>query len=253
MNDWLAQRPLAVWRFGTMALSRLRLSVSLAVILMALQRWSRDKHTTREMTRTFGINWHTLATAQWWRLITDVLIQGQPGLRWSILIPFLWVAVAEWHLGWWRTGTAFFVTDLVSTISTLVVLHIASAHSAWALQQATRFDSGSSAAIYGTLAMFCASRRGPNSWIAPTLLVQTMVTIWLTNHRLFDVQHLIAIGAGLFIGFVFFREPAATPVADDPRTEPVAVTSYSRLPTPSVSTRGAAGARRSASPVRPRR
>jgi hypothetical protein len=36
-----------------------------------------------------------------------------------------------------------------------------------------------------------------------------MVTIWLTNRRLFDVQHLIAIGVGLVIGFVFFREPVA--------------------------------------------
>jgi hypothetical protein len=152
-----------------------------------------------------GINWHTLATAQWWRLITDTLVQGRPGLRWSILIPFMWVGVAEWHLGWRRTGAAFFVTDWLSTVPTLLVLHVASSHSAWSLQQAVRFDGGSSAAIYGTLATFCASRRGPNSWIAPTLLVQSMVTIWLTNHRLFDIQHLVSIGVGLVMGFVFFR------------------------------------------------
>jgi len=46
-----------------------------------------------------------------------------------------------------------------------------------------------------------------------------MVTIWLTNRRLFDVQHLIAIGVGLVIGFVFFREPVAVEFRDEELTE----------------------------------
>jgi len=225
MSDLSSKHVLLLRRFGTVA-GRLRFTGLLALILIALQRSSGRLHTTRAMMRTFGINWHTLATAQWWRLITDVLIQGQPGLRWSILIPFLWVGVSEWHLGWRRTGTAFFVTDLMSTVPTLVVLHLASAHRTWSLQQANRFDGGSSAAIYGTLATFCASRRGPNSWIAPALLVQSMVTIWLTNRRLFDIQHLVAIGVGLVIGLVFFREPVAA-IADRELTEASAPADFS--------------------------
>ena len=198
---------MSVRRSAFVAIGRLRFTGSLALVLLTLQRWPGGARTTNEMMRRFGINWHSLATAQWWRLMTNVLVQGRPGLRWSILIPFLWVAVSEWHLGWQRTAVSFFVSDMLSTVPTLVALHLASAHSTWALGEANAFDGGSSAAIYGTLAVFCASRRGRNSWIAPTLLVQTMVTIWLTNHRLFDVQHLLAIAAGLIIGYVFFREP----------------------------------------------
>ena len=226
MNGSAPRPTVALRRFGSAA-GRLRFTGSLALILIGLQRSSSELRTTRAMMRTFGINWHTLATAEWWRLITDVLVQGQPGLRWSILIPFLWVGISEWHLGWRRTGTAFFVTDLMCTVPTLVVLHLASAHSTWSLQQATRYDGGSSAAIYGTLAAFCASRRGPNSWIAPALLVQSMVTIWLTNRRLFDVQHLIAIGVGLAIGFVFFREPTEVEVRNEELTEASASAGYS--------------------------
>jgi hypothetical protein len=184
---------------------RLRFSLVLTGVLLLFQKLPGGTRSNANAVRTFGINWHTFATGQWWRLVTDVLIQGRAGLRWSILVPFVWVGVSEWHLGWRRTAIAYFVTDWLSTVPTLIALRIASTHSHWSAQQITIFDCGSSAAIYGTLAAFCASRRGPNSWIAPVLLVQTMITIWLTNHRLFDVQHLLSIAAGLVLGVAFFR------------------------------------------------
>jgi hypothetical protein len=186
-------------------LGRLPFTLMLTTALLLFQELPRGTRSNADVVSRFGINWHTLANGQMWRLVTDMLVQGAHGLRWSIMIPFLWVGVAEWHLGWRRTATTFFVTDWISTISTLSVLRVASTHSHWSAQQIARFDSGSSAAIYGTLAAFCASRRGPNSWVAPVLLVQSMVTIWLTNRRLFDVQHLVAIAVGLVLGAVFGR------------------------------------------------
>lgn len=190
-------------RTGRSVAARLRFTLALTGALIALQGLPGGGRMNRKVVTAFGITWHTLSTGQLWRLVTDVLVQGHPGLRWSILIPFLWVGIAEWHLGWRRTAFAFFVTDWVSTVSTLIALRIASAHSLWSARQMSIFDSGSSAAIYGTLAAFCASRRGPNSWIASVLLVQSMVTIWITNHRLFDVQHLISIAVGLVLGVGF--------------------------------------------------
>lgn len=181
---------------------RLRFSLLLGTVVLALQLLLGAPRTHREAVRSLGINWNSLASGQFWRLVTDVLIQDRPGLRWSILVPFLWVGVAEWHLGWRVTATAYFVADWLGTVPTLIVLRIASTKSTWSAEQISRFDCGSSAAIYGTLAAFCASRRGPNAWIGPVLLVQTMTTIWLTNHRLFDVQHLVSIGVGLAIGLV---------------------------------------------------
>jgi hypothetical protein len=188
-------------------LGRLRFSLLLGAVVVALQLLPGGATANANAVRWLGINWHTFASGQIWRLVTDVLIQGRPGLRWSILIPFLWVGVAEWHIGWRLTAIAYFVTDWLSTVPTLIVLRLASTHSQWSAQQIARFDSGSSAAIYGTLATFCASRRGPNAWIGPVLLVQTMVTIWLTNRRLFDVQHLVSIGVGLLLGFFAARAP----------------------------------------------
>ena len=186
---------------------RLRFSLLIGAVVLSLQMMPGGTKTNADAVRALGINWHTFTTGQLWRLVTDILIEGRPGLRWSILIPFLWVGVAEWHLGWRTTAISFFVTDWLSTVPTLVVLRLASTHSLWSAQQIARFDSGSSSAIYGTLAVFCASRRGPNAWIAPVLLVQTMVTIWLTNHRLFDVQHLLSIAVGLLLGIAAGRTP----------------------------------------------
>jgi hypothetical protein len=209
MSEVSILRADAILRTGRTVPGRLRFTLLLSGVLLLLQGLPGGARVNTKLVRAFGITWHTFATGQLWRLVTDVLVQGKPGLRWSILIPFIWVGIAEWHLGWRRTAIAFFVTDWVSTVSTLIVLRTVLVHSHWAARQIAIFDTGSSAAIYGTLAAFCASRRGPNSWIAPVLLVQTMVTIWLTNHRLFDVQHLISITVGLVLGVaVYRRDPA---------------------------------------------
>ena len=205
MSQTSALRADGIIRTGRTVPGRLRFTLLLTAVLLLLQGLPGGVTANRKVVRAFGITWHTFATGQLWRLVTDVLVQGRPGLRWSILLPFVWVGIAEWHLGWRRAAFAFFVTDWVSTVSTLIVLRM-DVHSHWAARQIAIFDSGSSAAIYGTLAAFLASRCGPNSWIAPVLLVQTMVTIWLTNHRLFDVQHLISITVGLVLGVAFYRQ-----------------------------------------------
>ncbi len=181
---------------------RLRFTALVAAVVIAMQLLPGGWTTNEVAVRRLGINWSTLASGQIWRLVTDIFVQGHPGLRWSVLIPFLWVGVTEWHLGWRITAIAFFVTDWLSTVSILAALRLASTHSQWSLQEIWRFDSGSSAAIYGTLAAFCGSRRGPDAWIGPVLLIQMMAAIWLTDRRLFDVQHLVSIGVGLLIGFV---------------------------------------------------
>lgn len=215
MSTAVAEHPEPPWRTVRRVIGRLRFTLLIGAVVLALQMVPGGTKTNIEAVRSLGINWHTLATGQVWRLVTDVLIEGRPGLRWSILIPFLWVGVAEWYLGWRTTAIAFFVTDWLSTVPTLVVLRLASTHSLWSAQQIARFDSGSSSAIYGTLAVFCASRRGPNAWIAPVLLVQTMVTIWLTNHRLFDVQHLLSIAVGLLLGIAAGRTSTKAPASTD--------------------------------------
>ena len=192
----------ALWRQVAQPLLRLRFTLLIGVVVLTIQLSLSSPATHARAVRTLGTNWHTLVTGHVWRLVTGVLTEDQPGLRWSILIPFIWVGVAEWYLGWRRTSVVFFLSDWLSTIPVLIVLRIASAHSLWSAGEIVRFDCGSSSAIFGTLAAFCASRRGPNWWIAPALLVQSMVTIWLTNHRLSDVQHLVAIGVGLAFGVI---------------------------------------------------
>jgi hypothetical protein len=195
----------ATWRRAVQPILRLRFTLVLGMVVLAIQLSLSSPATHARAVRTFGTNWHTLVTGHLWRLVTGVLTEDQPGVRWSILIPFIWVGVAEWYLGWRRTSVVFFLSDWLSTIPVLIVLRVASAHSVWSAREIVRFDCGSSSAIFGTIAAFCASRRGPNWWIAPALLVQSMVTIWLTNRRLSDVQHLVAIGVGLGFGLAMRR------------------------------------------------
>ena len=184
---------------------RLRFTIVVATCLIVVQILSHQRVDDVRMVRRFGTSWELLTGGQVWRLATGVLVQGTPGIRWSIMVPFLWVGVAEWHLGWLRTGTVFFLTDWLSTVPILTVLRIHARHSTWAAAQISHLDCGTSAAIYGTLAAFCASRRGANAWIGPTLALQSLVTIWLTNRRLFDVQHIVASCVGVAFGLWFGR------------------------------------------------
>jgi hypothetical protein len=204
-------------RRAAQLISRLRFTLLIGVVVLAIQLSLSSPSTHARAVRALGTNWHTLASGRVWRLVTGVLTEDQPGVRWSILIPFFWVGVAEWYLGWRRTAIVFFVSDWLSTIPVLVVLRLASTHSVWSAQEIAQFDCGSSSAIFGTLAAFCATRRGPNAWIAPAILVQSMITIWLTNHRLSDVQHLVAIGIGLALGLMMRRRSsrAAAPAGID--------------------------------------
>ena len=188
------------WSRAVGVIVRLRFTILVGAVVLAIQLALADPTTHTKALRRLGTNWHTLTSGQLWRLVTGILTEDQPGLRWSILIPFIWVGVAEWHLGWRHVAIIFVISDWLSTVPVLVVLRLAATHSAWSAQEIARFDCGSSSAIFGTLAAFCASRRGPNAWLAPVLLVQTMGTIWLTNHRLSDVQHLVAIAIVLLCG-----------------------------------------------------
>ncbi|MEP7203755.1 MAG: hypothetical protein ABI894_14160 [Ilumatobacteraceae bacterium] len=192
-------------------LGRLRFTLALAAVLVTTQLVLHDRVLHHRMVGWFGTRWQLLLHGQVWRLATAVLVEDQPGIRWSIMVPFLWVGVAEWHLGWRRTGLVFFLTDWLSTVPVLIVLRIASAHSVWSATELARLDVGTSSAIYGTLAAFCASRRGSNAWLAPTIVMQSLITIWLTNRRLFDIQHLVAAGVGIGFGLWFAYNSQATP------------------------------------------
>jgi hypothetical protein len=186
-------------------IARLRFTLLIGAVALGIQLTLADPAVHARAVKTLGTNWHTLATGQLWRLVTGVLTEDKPGLRWSILFPFVWVGVAEWSLGWRRTAVVFFISDWLSTVPVLIVLRLASTHSLWSAQEILTFDCGSSSAIFGVIAAFCATRRGPNAWIAPVLLVQMMITMLLTDHRLADVQHLVAIGIGLVLGLVIRR------------------------------------------------
>ena len=187
--------------------ARLRFTIAIAMILVATQLIAADQAMHRRLVRDLGTTWNLLVGGQVWRLATAVMVEDQPGIRWSIIVPFIWVGVAEWYFGWRRTCTVFFLTDWLSTIVILVVLRIAANHSSWSAAEIAMLDCGTSAAIYGTIAAFCASRRGPNAWIGPTLVVQSLVTIWLTNRRLFDVEHLGAAAVGICFGLWFGTHP----------------------------------------------
>ena len=192
-------------------LGRLRFTLAVAAVLVTTQLMVHDRSLHRRMVGWFGTTWQLLLHGQVWRLATAVLVEDQPGIRWSIMVPFLWVGVAEWHLGWRRTGLVFFLTDWLSTVPVLIVLRIASAHSVWSATELARLDVGTSSAIYGTLAAFCASRRGSNAWLAPTIVMQSLITIWLTNRRLFDIQHVVAAGVGIGLGLWFAYNSQETP------------------------------------------
>ena len=222
MNDVAAVLGDGRWRAARRLTVRLPFTLMIGAVVLGVQLSSAGRTSHARAVRWLGTNWHTLATGQVWRLVTGVLTEDKAGLRLSILVPFVWVGIAEWHLGWRRTAVAYFVTDSLSTVSVLVVLRLASTHSLWSAQQIARFDCGSSAAIYGTLALYCASRIGPNAWLASVILVQMAVTMLLTDHRVQDIQHVVAISLSLVLGLAFRRRDRVALGTSGPDTGPPA-------------------------------
>jgi hypothetical protein len=176
-------------------------------MLLAIQFSTAGAVAHRRAIRELGVNWPALADGQFWRLLTNVLVEDKPGMRLSILLPFVWVPVAELWLGWRRTAIAFFGADVVASSIAFVGLRIASTRSAWAAAEMVRLDCGTSAAIYGVLAAFAASRRGANWWIPPVLVAQLVVSLWLTTHKLGDAEHVLAATVGLALGLWWRGRP----------------------------------------------
>lgn len=157
----------------------------------------------RFLLTRFGLNWPDLVHGQVWRIVTSVLIPPRAGLVPGDLALMCAVPILEWRLRSRRTVTVFFLGDWISSLPALAVLRMLAPFGNTAATVAVaKHDAGLSAGAYALLTMFALSLpggslpRGRTRTVVITLVVTSVIGPLVWYRRLFDLQHLVAVGAG---------------------------------------------------------
>ena len=191
-----------------------------SVALAALVTWfmtatAVSRGTFTALLRRFGLAWRDLLHLELWRLPTSQLLQPHPGFVWTNVV--LIVALVPWaerRLGTWRTAATFFFGDWISTILVLIGIRLSSGLGYAHAHELLRVrDSGASS---GTWALAAAI-----AWTLPRGRVRTTAVVGVftvlagalvVDHRLFDLQHLLAaVGAIALVEVSHLRRGSGTP------------------------------------------
>lgn len=143
----------------------------------------------------WALEWGLVAREPW-RLFLSSLVQPRPGLvgtEWAFAIVVIPAAAALWP--WWALLLGFWGADLVGTLPVLAGLRLAAAWSPLAADLVSEPDAGSSAGLFG-LGVLVAWRlpRAVSFAVLGGIALFTAGRLVLF-HRVFDVEHLIAVVA----------------------------------------------------------
>jgi hypothetical protein len=154
------------------------------------------------MVRHFGLDWFDVTHLRLWRLPTAELLAVQPGFVWAkVALAFVALPVAERRLGSRRTLIVFFLADWISTLTTFVVLRVASGMgdtSARALLHIR--DVGPSAGAWALIVTVVLVLERRPVRIAGSAAAYGFLLLALVFHgRLFDAEHALAACVALGI------------------------------------------------------
>ena len=178
---------------------RFPFSVVVAFVMVAIQLATvidRDSWVTVESTLHY--NWSDLAHGQLYRLVTAIFVQDGPGLRPGMLALLPLLAASEYFLRSTPTAVIFFLGDILSSLSILIVLRIAAHSSVAAAHAIVERDGGTSSAIFAVLAAGTLALRPPKARrFAIAFLGAYLAIDAIVQHRLFNVQHTMAVLIGV--------------------------------------------------------
>lgn len=186
---------------------RLPFTVAVSVVLVTLQvvtQLDRDSYDGLRSALTY--NWVDI-THHWQlhRLVTAIFVQDGHGIRFGILTLIPLLAGSEYVLRSKRTIAAFFMGDLISSVTILLVLRLAAAQGSHvAAHNLVERDGGTSSAMFAAIAAATfglpATGKTMNRWRRSAIWALTIFLFAnaILFHRLFDVQHLVAAGVGVF-------------------------------------------------------
>lgn len=148
----------------------------------------------------FGVP--ALRTGRWSTFWLGSLVLKEP-LLYVLVIPLIAVVVGlyERRVGTLRAAATVVLTHLVGTLGSAMLVHaMAGGDWPWVNTLSTNTDLGLSAAGFGVLA--AASALAPSDWRRRIRVVigTYLVVMVLRSGLLWDLEHLLAFGAGLMIG-----------------------------------------------------
>ena len=186
---------------------RLPLTAAVTAAMLTLQLASAiDRDAYVDLASSLRYNWSDLVSrGQFYRLFTAIFLQNGPGLRVVILAMVPLLAASEYVLRPARAALVFFAGDLCSSLLVLLLMRVAaSLGSQPAMRVLVERDSGSSSAMFAALTAGALSLQNLRlrKWVI-ILLSLFLIGDNIVQHRLFNLQHLLAasVGAGLWWWF----------------------------------------------------
>lgn len=176
-----------------------------AVTLIAGAWWTDDRSSrSASLLHRFGLRWTDLGQpTQWFRIFTSPYVQPGGSLSVSLLGLLVLLAVAEFRLGTRRVIEAFAATDIISTLTVLVVMRtVESGGSTWAAVIHQR-DGGASSGAIGVVAALVGSIR--NRWwqaAVAALGASLLVYAVIGSTEVADRQHLAAAAVGWLLATI---------------------------------------------------
>lgn len=187
----------------------------LALLPMVITQGRPGMH--RALQRRLATSWDQLLVGQFWRLLTSTFVQGGPGLVGGVLVLLVLVPIAEWRIGSYLTGVAFFLGDWVSSIVVLVGARVGAAlGSGTAAHVLVHRDSGTSAACYACAgAILARVAVGHTRLLLVSLLVADLAIEGVLTHMLAEIQHPVAVLVGFTVAQIARRRRRDSAVASN--------------------------------------
>lgn len=186
-------------------LRRVPLTISLAAVVVGasiILRTLWEPLAGRPTVNEIAYGLPSLESGSWWTPVTGALVALQPA-HYLVILPglVLFAGFAEWRLGVSRAAIAIAVTHLWGVLAASVLLWVSRNHGyGWATALSLHWDAGPSAGFLGAAAAASATLTPPWRGRLRAGLATYALLFLIHMGSLADLEHLLGVGGGLFLG-----------------------------------------------------
>ena len=189
----------------TAVVRRLPLTTGLVVAIILLgivtrALWEPIAGRPLGLSTTYGLP--AFESGAWWTVVPGAFFAQEPLQYLPILLGLaLFGGFAEWRLGTARAAAALIVCHVVAVVGTALLLRLTRDHGyQWPTDLARQRDAGASAAFLGAAAAASVTLSPPWRGRLRAGLAAYVLLFVIHVGALADLEHVVAVGAGLLLG-----------------------------------------------------
>lgn len=179
-----------------------------AILLVTTVTGTIHRPITPAQLRVWGWGLDAMQHGQVIALLGAVFQANQPYVVLTITVSLLlFLGACEYLLGTWQAVLGFIVTHVVAYVgANLFLWPFVVTGYGWASDLTRSADVGASAAAFGVAGMALPSLPPYLRKAAFALLVAYLIGALMISQQIWDIEHLIAFPAGLFLGLRFLKQ-----------------------------------------------